>query len=700
MPQVAVKQLTSGSTGELLVTRGGVVDHEKLKPDSLNGPTAAANQVPFVVDTLTFGTDNAFKWNNTDKTVDLSGGVAFTERADHPGTPAPGKGILWVKSDTPNVIMFTDDAGTDHDLSGGGVHPDPHQLGDGTSGAPTYSFSSNTDSGIYYNSTFNHMYMVFDATKHIEINSTGVCIGTGSQPAAGYALTVYQNIYTTGNSRVDGQRHAGLGSAATPSYSYYGDQNSGSYYLNVSGGYVIHVFGGSQRIVMNATGTSIGSSGAPVVGYHLYTASLYTQFAHLGSGSAGAPGWGMYENTDCGAYYLKTGVGSPAVVFVYDSAQRIVMNATGVSIGSSGSPQAGYGLYVGGKMWSSDDMETSARGVWRASGAAVSSASTGAIRFFTTTSKLQVSENGGAWVDLIPGGGGGVGGAGSGTDNYLARWNGTTLLETSVVYDDGTNIGLGTISPDAKLHVSNKPAIGVASFLVGDDTSMGGTMAAGVPKILIGDTQDAWQTFLYFAHSSSEYAYIDYSQGGMHIKAFKHHINIEATDTNMGITLTSNASGQVTLKHRVGVGLVDVVAGNIMDVAGDVTIGSGYAGTNAAPTDGLLVEGKIGIGHTGTVNTALDMLGAISVKEMSAPAVSPSGEGRIYFDSTSKTFKVSENGGAYKGLFIGDKITGWGAPTGTDTRTTFATSTVTLEELAERIHALIDDLTSLGFIGA
>ena len=127
MPQVAVKQLTSGSTGELLVTRGGVVDHEKLKPDSLNGPTAAANQVLFVVDTSTFGTDNAFKWNNTDKTVDLSGGVAFTERADHPGTPAPGKGILWVKSDTPNVIMFTDDAGTDHDLSGGGLQAEGTQ---------------------------------------------------------------------------------------------------------------------------------------------------------------------------------------------------------------------------------------------------------------------------------------------------------------------------------------------------------------------------------------------------------------------------------------------------------------------------------------------------------------------------------------------------------------------------------------------
>jgi len=44
--------------------------------------------------------------------------------------------------------------------------------------------------------------------------------------------------------------------------------------------------------------------------------------------------------------------------------------------------------------------------------------------------------------------------------------------------------------------------------------------------------------------------------------------------------------------------------------------------------------------------------------------------------------------------------TGWGAPTGTATRTTFATGTVTLPILAEHVKALIDDLTTHGLIGA
>ena len=48
----------------------------------------------------------------------------------------------------------------------------------------------------------------------------------------------------------------------------------------------------------------------------------------------------------------------------------------------------------------------------------------------------------------------------------------------------------------------------------------------------------------------------------------------------------------------------------------------------------------------------------------------------------------------------GTRRTGWGAPTGTATRTTFATTSVTLPLLAERVKALIDDLTTHGLIGA
>jgi hypothetical protein len=42
---------------------------------------------------------------------------------------------------------------------------------------------------------------------------------------------------------------------------------------------------------------------------------------------------------------------------------------------------------------------------------------------------------------------------------------------------------------------------------------------------------------------------------------------------------------------------------------------------------------------------------------------------------------------------------GWGAPTGTATRAAFDTRTATPQQLAERLKALIDDLTARGLLG-
>lgn len=48
---------------------------------------------------------------------------------------------------------------------------------------------------------------------------------------------------------------------------------------------------------------------------------------------------------------------------------------------------------------------------------------------------------------------------------------------------------------------------------------------------------------------------------------------------------------------------------------------------------------------------------------------------------------------------LGRRRTGWAAPTGTSTRTTFATGSVTTAQLAERVKALLEDLTAHGIIG-
>ena len=51
----------------------------------------------------------------------ISGTMRLTERADHIGTPAATFGELWVRTATPNELVFTDDAGTDHNLTASGI---------------------------------------------------------------------------------------------------------------------------------------------------------------------------------------------------------------------------------------------------------------------------------------------------------------------------------------------------------------------------------------------------------------------------------------------------------------------------------------------------------------------------------------------------------------------------------------------------
>lgn len=76
--------------------------------------------------------------------------------------------------------------------------------------------------------------------------------------------------------------------------------------------------------------------------------------------------------------------------------------------------------------------------------------------------------------------------------------------------------------------------------------------------------------------------------------------------------------------------------------------------------------------------------------------------------SIGNVFTVDKDGAANASVsfkvagtkVVGTRATGWGAATGTATRTTFATGSVTLPQLAERVKALVDDLIAHGMVGA
>jgi hypothetical protein len=41
----------------------------------------------------------------------------------------------------------------------------------------------------------------------------------------------------------------------------------------------------------------------------------------------------------------------------------------------------------------------------------------------------------------------------SGTTNYISKFTGSTTLGNSLVFDNGTNVGIGTVTPDSRLHI-------------------------------------------------------------------------------------------------------------------------------------------------------------------------------------------------------------------------------------------------------
>lgn len=69
--------------------------------------------------------------------------------------------------------------------------------------------------------------------------------------------------------------------------------------------------------------------------------------------------------------------------------------------------------------------------------------------FETDTLRLKIGNGTTAWSELSY-----VGLAGTGTSGYLPKFNSSQGVANSLVYDNGTNVGIGTTSPTANLHVN------------------------------------------------------------------------------------------------------------------------------------------------------------------------------------------------------------------------------------------------------
>ena len=151
------------------------------------------------------------------------------------------------------------------------------------------------------------------------------------------------------------------------------------------------------------------------------------------------------------------------------------------------------------------------------------------------------------------------------------------MVNSSNIYNDGGNVGIGTTSPGHALQVVSNTA---------------GTSA----MVLQNTTPTGWTSIDYYGDDNN----MDFTTGFANSAAggiFSGNAYLNSYGNNFLLTTNSTEYSLFMNGSNGNIGINTSSPQNNFDVSGGVAIGT-YGGVNTAPSNGLIVSGNVGIGNT------------------------------------------------------------------------------------------------------